>query len=106
LPITISAAIARYPEHGASMTVLLATAARTLEEEKAGGGERGAVAARSVSDAATLAGFDVLQVLVHAVDTKDRYTKRHSADVARYGAFIAGRLPPPTTLTHSALLPR
>jgi len=89
LPITISAAIARYPEHGASMTVLLATAARTLEEAKAGGGDRVAVAARSVVDAATLAGFDVLQGLVHAVDTKDRYTKRHSADVARYAAFLA-----------------
>ena len=34
----------------------------------------------------------MLQGLVHAVDTKDRYTKRHSADVSRYGLFIAQRL--------------
>ena len=27
-----------------------------------------------------------------AVDTKDRYTKRHSEDVARYAIFIAERL--------------
>src|SRR4029077_12632796 len=37
-------------------------------------------------------GFDVLQGLVLAVDTKDRYTKRHSEDVARYAVFLAGRI--------------
>jgi HD-GYP domain-containing protein (c-di-GMP phosphodiesterase class II) len=37
-------------------------------------------------------GFDVLQGLVLAVDTKDRYTKRHSDDVARYGVYLAERL--------------
>jgi len=36
--------------------------------------------------------FDVLQGLVIAVDTKDRYTKRHSEDVARYAVFLAKRL--------------
>ena len=36
--------------------------------------------------------FDVLQGLVIAVDTKDRYTKRHSEDVARYAVFLADRL--------------
>jgi diguanylate cyclase (GGDEF)-like protein len=92
LPISISGAVARYPEHGASMTVLMATAARTLEEAKASGGDTVLVASRSVSEAAPPAGFDVLQGLVHAVDTKDRYTKRHSADVSRYGTFIAQRL--------------
>ena len=92
LPVTISGAVARYPEHGASMTVLLATAARTLEEAKASGGDTVLVAARSVADATPAAGFDVLQGLVHAVDTKDRYTMRHSADVARYAQFIARRV--------------
>src|SRR6185436_10712492 len=92
LPVTVSGAVARYPEHGASMTVLLATAARTLEAAKAGGGDAVHVASRSVADDPVPAGFDVLQGLVHAVDTKDRYTKRHSADVARYAAFIAERL--------------
>jgi putative nucleotidyltransferase with HDIG domain len=33
--------------------------------------------------------FDVLVGLVIAVDTKDRYTKRHSEDVARYATFLA-----------------
>ena len=36
--------------------------------------------------------FDVLQGLVIAVDTKDRYTKRHSEDVARYALFLADRI--------------
>jgi putative nucleotidyltransferase with HDIG domain len=36
--------------------------------------------------------LDVLQGLVIAVDTKDRYTKRHSEDVARYATFLAQRL--------------
>jgi putative nucleotidyltransferase with HDIG domain len=30
--------------------------------------------------------------LIFAVDTKDRYTKQHSEDVARYGVFLARRL--------------
>jgi putative nucleotidyltransferase with HDIG domain len=74
------------------MTVLLATAARTLEEAKAAGGDSVMVASRSVSEDPAPAGFDVLQGLVHAIDTKDRYTKRHSADVARYAVFIADRI--------------
>jgi HD-GYP domain-containing protein (c-di-GMP phosphodiesterase class II) len=36
--------------------------------------------------------FDILKGLVQAVDTKDRYTKRHSEDVARYAGCIAERL--------------
>ena len=31
----------------------------------------------------------MLQGLVFAIDTKDRYTKRHSEDVARYAVFLA-----------------
>ena len=30
--------------------------------------------------------------LILAVDGKDRYTKRHSEDVARYGVFLAERI--------------
>ena len=36
--------------------------------------------------------FDVFRGLILAVDTKDRYTKRHCEDVARYGTFIAEQL--------------
>jgi diguanylate cyclase (GGDEF)-like protein len=92
LPVTISAGLCTYPLHGSSVTVLLAAASRTLEEAKASGGDAIRVAEADASDEAAAPAFDVLQGLVHAVDTKDRYTKRHSEDVSRYGVFIAERL--------------
>jgi len=92
LPITISAGLCTYPEHGASVTLLLAAAAGTLEEAKASGGDAIRVAGLDGEDKAGSSGFDVLQGLVLAVDTKDRYTKRHSEDVARYAVFLAGRI--------------
>jgi diguanylate cyclase (GGDEF)-like protein len=91
LPLTVSAGICTYPEHASSATALLATAASTLEEARASGGDIVRVAGTTESAAATT-GFDVLHGLVLAVDTKDRYTKRHSDDVARYGVFLAERL--------------
>jgi len=92
LPITISAGLCTYPEHGASVTVLLAAATGTLEEAKASGGDAIKVAGLDADAAVASSGFDVLQGLVFAVDTKDRYTKRHSEDVARYAVFLAGRI--------------
>jgi diguanylate cyclase (GGDEF)-like protein len=92
LPVTVSAGLATYPDHGASVTLLLAAVARTLQEAKASGGDAVRVAGLEAADQATSATFDVLQGLVHAVDTKDRYTKRHSEDVARYGVFLASRV--------------
>jgi diguanylate cyclase (GGDEF)-like protein len=92
LPVTISAGLCIYPEHGSSVTVLLAVVASTLEEAKASGGDAIRVAGVEGDDAKSTSGFDVLQGLVLAVDTKDRYTKRHSEDVARYAVFLAGRV--------------
>jgi len=92
LPVTVSAGLCTYPEHGSSVTLLLAAAASTLEEAKASGGDTVRVAGSSVAGDAVTSGFDVLHGLVLAVDTKDRYTKRHSEDVARYGVFLARRL--------------
>ncbi|HEY7589559.1 MAG TPA: diguanylate cyclase [Candidatus Limnocylindrales bacterium] len=91
LPITISAGLATYPEHGASVTALLSAAAQALGEAKASGGDAVRTAGPE-EDGAAKSGFDVLQGLVIAVDTKDRYTKRHSEDVARYAVFIANQL--------------
>ena len=91
LPVTISAGVCIYPDHGASVTAILSTAALALEEAKASGGD--AVRVPSTGEEPTdRSGFDVLQGLVLAVDTKDRYTKRHSEDVARYAVFIAEQL--------------
>ena len=93
LPVTVSVGIATYPDHASSATGLLAAAVGVLEEAKASGGDTVRFAGDGEQDASTAnASFDVLQGLVTAIDTKDRYTKRHSEDVARYATFIGRRL--------------
>ncbi|MDQ6794945.1 MAG: diguanylate cyclase [Chloroflexota bacterium] len=92
MPVTISAGICTYPQHGSAVTVLLATAVQTLEDAKASGGDAIRMAGEPIEESAAAAGFDVLQGLVIAIDVKDRYTKRHSEDVARYAVFLAERL--------------
>ena len=91
LPITVSAGIATYPEDGASLTAILSILARTLEAARSSGGDEIRLA-RLERTAVPSGSYDVLRGLVLAIDTKDRYTKRHSEDVARYATFIARRL--------------
>ena len=91
LPITVSAGIARYPDDGGSLTAVLAVLFRTLEAARSSGGDDVRVASLD-QDQPTSGSFDVLRGLVHAIDTKDRYTKRHSEDVARYATFLAYRI--------------
>ena len=92
LPISVSVGICAYPEHAASVTELLTVAAVALSEAKGGGGNSVRVAQIGEEDRVVSGSFDVLQGLVIAVDTKDRYTKRHSEDVARYAVFLAQRM--------------
>ncbi len=91
IPVTISAGLAASPGDAAGVTELLALAAQTLASAKVSGGD--SVRTRELeADAADSRAFDVFEGLVIAIDTKDRYTKRHSEDVARYGLFIADLL--------------
>ena len=92
LPVSVSAAIATYPRDGASVTALLARVAVVVAEAQASGGDVVRVAGRIVEHPVAATGFDILHGLIIAVDTKDRYTKRHSEDVSRYGVFLARRL--------------
>jgi diguanylate cyclase (GGDEF)-like protein len=93
LPLTVSAGIATFPTNGASVTDLLSSTAATVQEARASGGDAVRVATiDSARDDEAAASFSVLEGLVFAIDAKDRYTKRHSADVARYGAFLAEQL--------------
>ncbi|MEA2545744.1 MAG: hypothetical protein QOI09_1017 [Chloroflexota bacterium] len=92
LPITVSAGICAYPEHADSVIGLLTTAAVTLLEAKASGGDAIRFAGRESEVSGERQTFDVFQGLILAVDTKDRYTKRHSEDVARYAVFLARQL--------------
>jgi diguanylate cyclase (GGDEF)-like protein len=92
LPVTLSVGMCFSPTNGESATTLLSIATLSLEEAKSSGGDaiRVADAKRAVSPSGQT--FDVFQGLVIAVDTKDRYTRRHSEDVARYVDFIAEQL--------------
>jgi len=92
LPMTISAGIATYPSDADSVTGLLAAVAQVLGEAKAGGGDAIRVCGRDTDAGEDTRTFNVLQGLVFAIDTKDRYTKRHSEDVARYAVFLAGQV--------------
>ena len=92
LPLTISAGVCIYPDHADSVTALLTVMALTLQEAKASGGDAIRVAGRSLEAEPEMRTFDVFQGLIFAVDTKDRYTKQHSEDVARYGVFLAEQL--------------
>jgi len=92
IPITISAGIAVFPVHASSVTEILSVVALTLQEAKASGGDAVRVAGSEPEATSEMKAFDTLQGLVIAVDTKDRYTKRHSEDVARYSVFLAHRL--------------
>jgi diguanylate cyclase (GGDEF)-like protein/putative nucleotidyltransferase with HDIG domain len=94
LPISVSCGVCYYPVNGPAATELLAVATGALSEAKASGG-RGVRVAHLTSDDLAIAqrsSFDVLTGLVVAVDTKDRYTKQHSEDVARYALFLADQL--------------
>ena len=92
LPLTISGAVARFPEDGDSVTELLASAAVTLREARAGGGDAILVTGAEPEVGGPSHTFDVFQGLILAVDAKDRYTKRHSEDVARYAMFIGSKV--------------
>ncbi len=93
LPLTVSAGVAYCPGHAESATQLLSVASEALDEAKASGGDAVRLANLSAADLEERqrSSFDVLTGLVVAVDTKDRYTKRHSEDVARYAVFLAER---------------
>jgi diguanylate cyclase (GGDEF)-like protein len=92
LPITISAGICSFPINGESVTTLLSTASRTLDEARASGGDGIRVAPAEGVPLEEAVRFDVLEGLIIAVDLKDHYTRRHSEDVARYAGFLAEQL--------------
>ena len=92
LPISLSGAIAAFPGDARSVTELLSVAAVVLAEAKISGGGQIIIAGDRPSATDEQRTFDVLQGLVFAIDTKDRYTRRHSEDVSRYSSFLAQRI--------------
>jgi diguanylate cyclase (GGDEF)-like protein len=104
LPVSVSAGIALFPDHADSVTELLSAAAVAVGEAKGSGGDSVCVARIGPGERVATGSFDVLRGLVIAVDTKDRYTKRHSEDVARYAVFLAERLGLDEDLRHTVHL--
>jgi diguanylate cyclase (GGDEF)-like protein len=92
LPVSVSVGIASFPDDATSVTDLLSEASVALARAKASGGDAVALAKDDDREKVAAGSFDVLQGLVIAVDTKDRYTKRHSEDVARYAVFLARQM--------------
>ena len=92
LPLTVSAGVTYFPFHASGVNELLSAATIALSEAKAGGGDRTIIAdAWANEPKVDRTSFDVLRGLVIAIDNKDRYTRRHSEDVATYALFLAAK---------------
>jgi diguanylate cyclase (GGDEF)-like protein len=94
LPISVSVGIAEYPVNADSAPQVLSEAAMALADAKSSGGDdvRLAQAPAEGQPPARYSSFEILRGLVNAVDTKDRYTRRHSEDVSRYAHFLGTQL--------------
>ena len=91
IPISASFGIAVFPDEAATRADVVALADERLRRTKSGGGEAEdlIVGLRARLPASSVTGFAMLCALVTAVDTKDRYTRRHSEDVLTYCLQIA-----------------
>ena len=93
IPLRMSFGAASFPEDGQEAAGLIAVADANLYESKRWGGDKVTVRKEPVSGEAVDSGaFSTLDALVSAVDNKDHYTRRHSAQVAEHTAAIAGSL--------------
>ena len=91
VPITVSMGVARFTGQGRDRHGILQLADERLRRAKSGGvGELEADQVRL--SMRNVDGFNMLDALVTAVDTKDRYTRRHSEDVMAHSVMIAESL--------------
>ncbi len=92
LPLGLSVGVALFPGDGATRTDTLEIADARLRRFKTGGDGENAADRLCEGLSRSLDGFKMLNALVTAVDTKDRYTRRHSEDVLSYCIQIARAL--------------
>jgi diguanylate cyclase (GGDEF)-like protein/putative nucleotidyltransferase with HDIG domain len=94
MPLTVSAGVVVAPLHGRTPIELVSAVSMALEEAKSAGGNQVLIGrlsyAELVQERRTT--FSVLDGLLNAIDIRDRYTRRHSEDVARYALFLARQL--------------
>jgi diguanylate cyclase (GGDEF)-like protein/putative nucleotidyltransferase with HDIG domain len=91
LPISLCFGIADTDAAGAGVMNLFSAAESALFECKKSGGNttRVFLAAEAGDQSPERSAYTVLDSLITAVDNKDRYTRRHSEDVARYAVMLA-----------------
>jgi len=94
IPLSVSIGVAVAPDDGTTRSGLLAVADAAMYAAKRGEGaptEDHRVERRRVG-VAEEGPLDLLAGLIAAVDTKDRYTLAHAADVTRLALAVAGEL--------------
>jgi len=109
IPLRMSFGASSFPEDGQDAAALIAVADANLYESKRWGGDTVTVRPEPISgETIDSRSFSTLDSLVSAVDNKDHYTRRHSAQVAEHTALVARALglpiPQQETLRVSALL--
>jgi len=93
IPLTLALGLAVFPDDGPTRLDALAAADLRLVRVKTGGTGRGELTERLRGRlTCSPADFSMLNALVTAVDTKDRYTRRHSEDVMSFALGIAKAL--------------
>ena len=90
IPLTLSLGVALFPEDGPGRLEALEAADARLMRVKCGVSGAGELTEQLRAQlSCSMANFSMLNALVTAVDTKDRYTRRHSEDVMTYSYQIA-----------------
>ncbi len=92
IPISLSVGVALFPEEAATRTAVVQLADDRLMRAKTGARRDGPVPALRRALRESIAGFPMLDALLTSVDTKDRYTHRHSEDVMSHSLAIARAL--------------
>jgi diguanylate cyclase (GGDEF)-like protein len=91
LPIAFAAGVAVAPLEGRTAVELLSVASAALDEARSGGGTQIVIGSLTYLAAAQPGGLSMLEGLIEAIDHRDRYTRRHCEDVARYAVYLAVR---------------
>ena len=92
IPFSLSVGVATLPDDGLTRFELIEIADARLRHVKNGCDEDDYADRLRATLRDQVEGFSMLDALVKAVDTKDRYTRRHSEDVTVYSVQIAREL--------------
>jgi len=91
IPIAVSIGVALFEGTGVDCLETVARADESLRFNK-GGKREAAVSSSAAIKLKSNPGFHLLDALIAAVDSKDRYTRRHAEEVLSYSIAIARRL--------------